>query len=114
VLAALCAGGPAAARSNHAPLDETVLDGDALDVAAPDVAAAGSARTREVEPGDTLWSIAAAALGDGTLWAAVYRANRDRIKDPARIYPGQRLAVPEVDPASMAGVRREGAALAAD
>jgi nucleoid-associated protein YgaU len=109
VLAALCAGGPAAALSNHAPLDET-----ALDVAAPDVAAAGPARTREVEPGDTLWSIAAAALGDGTLWAAVYRANRDRIKDPARIYPGQRLAVPEVDPGSMAGVRREGAALVAD
>ena len=115
VLAALCAGGPAAALSNPAVLDETVLDGDALDAAAPaDVAAAGPARTREVEPGDTLWSIAAAALGDGTLWAAVYRANRDRIKDPARIYPGQHLAVPEVDPGSMAGVRREGAALVAD
>jgi len=118
VLAALCAGGPAAALSNPAALDETVLDGDALDDAAlgapADTAAADPARTREVEPGDTLWSIAAAALGDGTLWAAVYRANRDRIKDPARIYPGQRLAVPEVDPGSMAGVRREGAALAAE
>jgi hypothetical protein len=42
------------------------------------------------------------------------RANRDRIKDPARIYPGQRLAVPELDPESMASVRREAASLVAD
>jgi nucleoid-associated protein YgaU len=96
-----------------------VLDTDAPEDAALGEAAAGepdvgSARTREVEPGDTLWSIAVAALGDGTLWAAVYRANRDRIKDPARIYPGQRLAVPDVAPGAMAAVRREGAALAAD
>jgi nucleoid-associated protein YgaU len=111
----LCAGGPAAALSSHAALDETVLDDDALDDPAQgEPAPGGSARTREVLPGDTLWSIAASALGDGTLWAAVYRANRDRIKDPARIYPGQHLAVPEVDPGSMASVRREGAALVAD
>jgi nucleoid-associated protein YgaU len=25
----------------------------------------------------------------------LYRANRDRIKDPARIYPGQELSIPE-------------------
>jgi nucleoid-associated protein YgaU len=118
-LAALCAGAPAAGFSSHAAPDPASLDADALDDAAFDEAAAAGppgapARTREVAPGDTLWSIAAAALGDGTLWAAVYRANRDRIKDPARIYPGQQLLVPEVEPAAMAAVRREGAALAAD
>jgi len=105
VLAGVVAGGPAAALANHAALDEPE---------AAEAAAAEPARTREVEPGDTLWSIAASALGDGTLWVAVYRANRDRIKDPARIYPGQRLAVPELDPESMASVRREAASLVAD
>jgi nucleoid-associated protein YgaU len=110
LLAALAAGGPAAALTNHAALDETALD----ELAAADAEPAEPARTREVGQGDTLWSIAASALGDGTLWAAVYRANRDRIKDPARIYPGQRLAVPEVDPGSIASVRRDGASLVAD
>ena len=110
VLAGVVAGGPAAPLANHAALDEAALD----EPEAAEAAAAEPARTREVEPGDTLWSIAASALGDGTLWVAVYRANRDRIKDPARIYPGQRLAVPEVDPGSMASVRREAASLVAD
>jgi len=109
-LVGVVAGGPAAALANHAALDEAALD----EPEAADAAPAEPARTREVEPGDTLWSIAASALGDGTLWVAVYRANRDRIKDPARIYPGQRLAVPEVDPGSMASVRREAASLVAD
>ncbi len=82
----------------------------ASELAAPEPAA----RTREVEPGDTLWSIATSAMGDGTLWPALYRANRDQIKDPTRIYPGQELAIPEVDPGSVASVRREAATLVAD
>ncbi len=110
LLAALAADGPAAALTNHAALDETAPD----PLAAAEAEPAEPARTREVGQGDTLWSIAASTLGDGTLWAAVYRANRDRIKDPARIYPGQRLAVPDVDPGSIASVRRDGASLVAD
>jgi nucleoid-associated protein YgaU len=61
----------------------------------------------EVQPGDTLWSIAVSAIGDGTLWPALYRANRDQIKDPAQVYPGQRLQVPEVPREERAGVRSE-------
>ena len=47
-----------------------------------------------VEPGDSLSKIAERTLGDGALWPLLYRANRDRIKDPARVYPGQQLSVP--------------------
>jgi nucleoid-associated protein YgaU len=47
-----------------------------------------------VERGDTLSKIAARTLGDPALWPLLYRANRDRIKDPARVYPGQQLSVP--------------------
>jgi nucleoid-associated protein YgaU len=60
-----------------------------------------------VRPGDTLWSIAEQAIGDGTLWPALYRANRDQIKDPALLHPGQRLSVPEVAPEQAGQVRRE-------
>ena len=48
-----------------------------------------------VRPGESLATIAQAELGDIALWPVLYRANRDRIKDPARIYPGQELSIPE-------------------
>ena len=47
-----------------------------------------------VESGDTLSKIAARELGHPGLWPELYRANRDRIKDPERVYPGQELTVP--------------------
>ena len=75
------------------------------------VAEVGSAKTYVVREGDTLWTIAAAAIGDPTLWPALYLANRDQIKDPARVYPGQELAIPEIDPAERTALRREAEAL---
>lgn len=60
-----------------------------------------------MKKGETLWTIAAAAIGDGTLWPALYRANRDQIKDPALVYPGQRLTIPAIAPGSRAAVRQQ-------
>jgi hypothetical protein len=34
-------------------------------------------------------------------------ANRDQIKDPALVYPGQQLAIPEIDPKEYGSLRRE-------
>jgi nucleoid-associated protein YgaU len=48
-----------------------------------------------VKPGETLWQIAG-HLGDPFLWPALYRANRDQIKDPSILYPGQVLTIPEL------------------
>ena len=61
----------------------------------------------DVRDGDTLATIAALTLGDPSLWPALYRANRDQIRDPARIYPGQRLEIPTLSPAQRDAVRRE-------
>ena len=49
-----------------------------------------------VAPGETLWQIAAALTGDPHRWPELYRANRDQIKDPSLLYPGQRLAIPDL------------------
>ena len=69
------------------------------------------ARVHEVRAGETLWAIAEATIGDPALWPALYRANRDQIKDPSRLYPGQRLRIPELDAAEQAKVRKEAASL---
>ena len=58
---------------------------------------AGSAvgRTYTVVKGDSLSKIAKREYGDANKWRRIYEANRDLIKDPDLIYPGQLLNVPE-------------------
>lgn len=51
--------------------------------------------TVTVQPGFTLWGIAQERYGDGVLYVQVFEANRDKIKDPDLIYPGQVFSVPE-------------------
>jgi nucleoid-associated protein YgaU len=47
-----------------------------------------------VVPGNTLWHLAFRSFGEGLRYVEIYRANRDRIEDPDRIYPGELLALP--------------------
>ena len=51
--------------------------------------------TVTVQPGFTLWGIAQERYGDGVLYVQVFEANRDKIRDPDLIYPGQVFSVPE-------------------
>jgi nucleoid-associated protein YgaU len=44
--------------------------------------------------GDNLWNIARARYGDGFLYTVIYQANRDQIRNPDLIYPGQVFATP--------------------
>jgi LysM repeat protein len=50
--------------------------------------------TTIVSRGDSLWRISRLNYGVGTRYAVVYRANRARIRDPNRIYPGQVFVLP--------------------
>jgi nucleoid-associated protein YgaU len=50
--------------------------------------------TTVVARGDSLWRISRVTYGVGTRYALVYKANRDRIRDPNRIYPGQTFVLP--------------------
>ena len=72
-----------------APAPEPQADGDSSPV--------GSADTHTyyvVVKGDTLSSIARRQYGDAHKWGRIYEANRDLIKDPDLIYPGQHLRIP--------------------
>ena len=49
-----------------------------------------------VRAGDSLWKISAKSevLGEATQWNRLYRANKTRIRNPDRIYPGQEIQIP--------------------
>ena len=48
-----------------------------------------------VQKGDTLWAISRESYGEGVLYVRVFEANRDRIRNPDLIYPGQVFNIPE-------------------
>lgn len=47
-----------------------------------------------VQPGQSLWRIARAHYGRGIQYIVIYEANRDAIRDPDLIYPGQIFDLP--------------------
>ena len=51
-------------------------------------------QTYTVQSGDTLSKIAQKYYGDPSLYPKIFEANRDQLKDPNRIFPGQKLKIP--------------------
>jgi len=72
VAAALAAAGPLAAQQDSVP----------------------QGRVHVVRRGDTLWDLARQYLADPFLWPDIFRLNTDVVRDPARIYPDERLVLP--------------------
>jgi len=95
-----------AAAPQPAPQPEAVAAAPAAPPAAPQPAAVAEAAAPEappappppvtvtVQPGFTLWGIAEEKFGDGVLYVQVFEANRDKIRDPDLIYPGQIFTMP--------------------
>ena len=56
----------------------------------------GGGGVYRVRPGDSLWRISGLkeTMGAGLSWGRIYEANRDRIRNPNLIYPGQELTIP--------------------
>jgi nucleoid-associated protein YgaU len=61
---------------------------------APPGRPADQQRTYTVVAGDSLSKIAKREYGDANKWRAIFEANRDKVNDPDRIYPGQVLTLP--------------------
>ncbi len=81
-----------------APAEQTTL-ADAAPatpalVADPAPEASAAPITVTVQPGFTLWAIAKQNFGSGVMYVQVFEANKDKIKNPDLIYPGQVLSVP--------------------
>ncbi|MFM2148172.1 MAG: hypothetical protein RLZZ187_478 [Pseudomonadota bacterium] len=53
-----------------------------------------------VQPGNNLWRLARSAYGRGIRYTVIYEANRDQIRNPALIFPGQVFAVPTLPEAA--------------
>lgn len=50
-----------------------------------------------VQPGNSLWRIARRTYGQGIRFTLLYEANKDQIRDPDLIYPGQLFVVPRAN-----------------
>ena len=94
--------------SSHAAREKAVLiagnvrgvnsvDDDKLTVAGQAAAQTANyqANYYTIESGDTLSKIAKEKYGDAGKWNDIFEANREVIKDPDKIYPGQRIRIPQ-------------------
>ena len=57
-------------------------------------AAKAKPRVYVVKEGDSLSKIAEEVLGDASRWPEIFELNKDKIKDPNLIHPGQELKMP--------------------
>ncbi len=67
-------------------------------------------KTYTVKRGDTLWGIASKdyIYGDPWQWPLIYKANRDKIRNPHLIYPKQELKIPrDIDCNDIIEARKE-------
>ncbi|HVE59260.1 MAG TPA: LysM peptidoglycan-binding domain-containing protein [Pyrinomonadaceae bacterium] len=72
----------------YGQLDPDYRSGDlVMEITAPEAAA----NTYTVQSGDNLSKIGSKY---GVSWQKIYEANRDKLNDPDKIYPGQELTIP--------------------
>ena len=81
---------PAAVEPAPAPAEPAPAETVAAEPAPPPAPV-----TITVQPGFTLWGIAEQSLGDGVAYVQVFEANKDKIRDPDLIYPGQVFTLPK-------------------
>jgi nucleoid-associated protein YgaU len=88
------AGGEVVARTETQVTRETREELEGLLVEEVRAGGATGAVLVTVQKGFTLWRIARENYGEGLLYVKVFEANRDQIRDPDLIYPGQVFTVP--------------------
>jgi nucleoid-associated protein YgaU len=66
----------------------------ALPEGSPSAVVVPKITTTTVSRGDSLWRLSHQAYGAGTRYAVIYKANREHIRNPNLIYPGQIFVLP--------------------
>ncbi|MGH6907780.1 MAG: Ig-like domain-containing protein [Aestuariivirga sp.] len=54
-----------------------------------------------IQPGNNLWRISRVIYGSGIKFTVIYESNKDQIRDPDLIFPGQVFKTPDVVPPEM-------------
>ena len=72
--------------------DFSDVEGGSSSTAPPDQS---GGRTYTVVKGDSLSKIAKQFYGNAGQWKKIYEANKDTIKNPDLIYPGQTFKIPD-------------------
>lgn len=88
---------PEAAEAASAATEAEAVEPAAAEAATTEALAEAPAAplTVTVQPGFTLWKIATENLGEGIRYVQVFEANKDQIRDPDLIYPGQVFTIPK-------------------
>jgi nucleoid-associated protein YgaU len=68
------------------------------EAASTDVVVVPYVETALVIRGDSLWRISKTTYGHGIRYSVIYKANRDQIRNPDLIYPGQIFVLPKDGP----------------
>jgi hypothetical protein len=82
-------------------LDRTNLIGEVVErvqlpfMKVPNIDASKEKSTVVIQPGNSLWRIAARVYGSGFRYTEIYKANSTQIRDPNLIYPGQIFKLPK-------------------
>jgi nucleoid-associated protein YgaU len=80
--------------------DEEEKEPDFSDVVSGSSSTAGApagetvTRTYTVVAGDSLSKIAKKIYGDANRWKEIWEANKDKVRNPDLIHPGQELKIP--------------------
>ena len=68
-----------------------------------------AANPYRIKKGDTLWGISGGILKDHFQWPLIWKENA-QIKNPDRIYPGERIKIPSLTPSATEGSAASGTA----
>ncbi len=60
-----------------------------------------------IQPGNNLWKLSRVIYGRGKNYTVIYQANKDQIRNPGRIYPGQIFAIPGAAPPEQIDPKRK-------
>jgi len=88
---------PQASGKIELRVDQLAADGSVAHRIAEPFESTAAAATGQytVQQGNSLWIIARKAYGAGTHFTMIYSANREHIRDPNLIYPGQVITLPK-------------------